>query len=119
MAKDLQDLIAEARAEIPEVQPQEVKEMLDSGAHFFLIDVRDAEELAQGKLPGAIHASRGRIEMQIGGLCPDPGAKVVLYCQGGVRSLFAAQRLRQLGYENVSSMAGGFGAWESGGLPLG
>ncbi|MGH2513016.1 MAG: molybdopterin-synthase adenylyltransferase MoeB, partial [Candidatus Limnocylindrales bacterium] len=48
---------------------------------------------------------------------PDRSRPVVLYCASGVRSVFASQTLGELGYTNVASMAGGFQAWKSQGLP--
>ena len=74
-------------------------------------------EWEQGHLPGALHISKSYVEQQIEGAVPDRDAPVVLYCAGGVRSLFAAQTLEQLGYTNVASMSGGFQAWKSAGLP--
>ncbi len=118
VAKNIQQLIAEAHKEVPEVHPYEVKDLQDGGEPFFLIDVRDGEELQGGALPGAIHASRGTLEMRIAQLVPDPGAKVVLFCAGGIRSLFAGRRLKEMGYADVSSMAGGFQGWQSSGFPF-
>ena len=71
----------------------------------------------QGHLPDAVHISKSYVEQQIEGAVTDRDAPVVLYCAGGVRSLFAAQSLEQLGYTNVASMSGGFQAWKSAGLP--
>jgi len=97
LAKNLQQLIAEARAEVSEIQPYEVMDLTERGEPFFLLDIRDKEELEEGTLPGFVHASRGTLEMRIAQQVPDPEAKVVLYCAGGVRSLFAARRLQEMG----------------------
>ena len=118
MAKNLQQLIAEAHKEVPEVHPYEVVNLQDSGEPFFLIDVRDGEELQGGAVPGAIHASRGTLEMRIAQLVPDPGAKVVLFCAAGIRSLFAGKRLKEMGYADAFSMAGGFHGWQSSGFDI-
>jgi len=90
-------------------------ETLPAGAAT-IVDVREASEWEQGHLPGASHISKSYIEQQIEGAVPDRDAPVILYCAGGVRSLFAAQTLAGMGYTNVASMAGGFGAWKSAGL---
>ena len=82
-----------------------------------IVDVREASEWEQGHLPDAIHISKSYVEQQIENAVPDRDTPVVLYCAGGVRSLFAAQSLEQLGYTNVASMSGGFQAWKSQGLP--
>ena len=58
-----------------------------------IVDVREASEWEQGHVPGARHVSKSYIEQQIEGAAPDRDAPVILYCAGGVRSLFAAQTL--------------------------
>jgi molybdopterin/thiamine biosynthesis adenylyltransferase/rhodanese-related sulfurtransferase len=115
MPKTYADLLREARASIREVTPAEVS-ALPSGSAT-IVDVREASEWEQGHLPDALHISKSYVEQQIEGAIPDRDAPVVLYCAGGVRSLFAAQSLEQLGYTNVASMSGGFQAWKSAGLP--
>ena len=81
-----------------------------------VVDVREASEWEQGHIPGASHVSKSYIEQQIEGIQPDRDAPVILYCAGGVRSLFAAQTLAEMGYTDVKSMAGGFQAWKGAGL---
>ena len=115
MPKTYADLLREARSQIRELTPQQVDALPDGDAT--VIDVREDSEWEQGYLPGALHISKSYVEQQIEGAVPDRDAPVVLYCAGGVRSLFAAQTLEQLGYTNVASMSGGFQAWKSAGLP--
>ncbi|MGZ8515543.1 MAG: molybdopterin-synthase adenylyltransferase MoeB, partial [Candidatus Limnocylindrales bacterium] len=81
-----------------------------------IVDVREASEWDQGHVPGAAHVSKSYIEQQIEAAAPDRAAPVVLYCAGGVRSLFAAQTLQEMGYSDVASMSGGFQAWKGAGL---
>ena len=81
-----------------------------------MIDVREASEWEQGHLPGATHISKSYIEQQIEGVAPNRDQPIVLYCAGGVRSLFAAQTLAEMGYTDVASMSGGFQAWKGAGL---
>jgi molybdopterin/thiamine biosynthesis adenylyltransferase/rhodanese-related sulfurtransferase len=114
MPKSYADLLREARTQIHEVTPQEV-DALEPGAAA-IVDVREASEWDQGHIPGASHVSKSYIEQQIEGIAPDRDAPVILYCAGGVRSLFAAQTLEQMGYTNVASMSGGFQAWKGAGL---
>ncbi len=114
MPRTYADLLREARATIREVTPHEV-DALD--AKPTIIDVREASEWEQGHLPSALHISKSYVEQQVENAVPDRDAPVVLYCAGGVRSLFAAQAMEQLGYTNVASMSGGFQAWKSAGLP--
>jgi molybdopterin/thiamine biosynthesis adenylyltransferase/rhodanese-related sulfurtransferase len=115
MPRTYQDLLREARASIREVTTQEVNALPPGGVT--IVDVREASEWEQGHLPDALHISKSYVEQQIEAAVPDRDAPVVLYCAGGVRSLFAAQSLEQLGYTNVASMSGGFQAWKSAGLP--
>jgi molybdopterin/thiamine biosynthesis adenylyltransferase/rhodanese-related sulfurtransferase len=114
MPKSYADLLREARAQIREVSVGEV-DALDPGAAT-IVDVREESEWEQGHLPGARHVSKSYIEQQIEGIAPDRDAPIVLYCAGGIRSLFAGQTLADMGYTNVASMAGGFQAWKGAGL---
>jgi sulfur-carrier protein adenylyltransferase/sulfurtransferase len=114
MPKSYADLLREARAQIKEVTPLEV-DALPTGAAT-IVDVREASEWEQGHLPGARHVSKSYIEQQIEAAAPDRDAPVILYCAGGVRSLFAAQTLSDMGYTNVASMSSGFQGWKSAGL---
>ena len=115
MPRTYADLLREARSQIREVTPGDVDAIPAGDAT--VIDVREDSEWDQGHLPGAVHISKSYVEQQIEGAVADRDAPVVLYCAGGVRSLFAAQTLEQLGYTNVASMSGGFQAWKSAGLP--
>jgi sulfur-carrier protein adenylyltransferase/sulfurtransferase len=116
MSKSYQDLLREARSEIPELTPPEADALREAGKAT-MVDVREASEWDQGHVPGAVHISKSYIEQQIEAAVPDRDARVVTYCAGGVRSLFAAQTLRDMGYTNVASMSGGFQQWKSQGLP--
>jgi molybdopterin/thiamine biosynthesis adenylyltransferase/rhodanese-related sulfurtransferase len=117
MPKSYADLLREARTQVREVTPAEVDLQREGDALPVLIDVREASEWEQGFIPGAVHISKSYIEQQCEGAVPDRDAPVVLYCAGGVRSLFAAQTMRQLGYSNVASMSGGFQQWKTQGRP--
>ena len=114
MPKSYADLLREARAQIKEVTALEV-DALPAGAAT-IVDVREASEWEQGYVPGATHISKSYIEQQIEGVAPDRDQPLVLYCAGGVRSLFAAQTLAGMGYTNVASMSGGFQSWKTAGL---
>jgi molybdopterin/thiamine biosynthesis adenylyltransferase/rhodanese-related sulfurtransferase len=105
----LNDLLAEARRQVHEVEPAEVQ--AQPGGSVFL-DVREAEEYSQGAIGGAVHVPRGSLELEVEARIPDKDARVVVYCAGGVRSVFAARTLAELGYTNVASMAGGFNRWK-------
>ncbi len=108
--------IAQLRAEIPEVSPKEAFEAQQRGA--VLIDVREPDEVAQGSPPEALRIVRGFLELRVEAAVEDKDATVHVMCAGGVRSLFAAEGLRQLGYTDVHSVAGGFNKWKQDGLPV-
>lgn len=99
------------KKEIDEIQPAEVH----AGRPGVVIDIREQDEYVQGFIPGATWIPRGFLEMRIEDAAPDRSAEVILYCAGGVRSALSARSLRELGYTNVKSMAGGFGAWKRSG----
>ena len=114
MPKSYADLLREAREQIREVTVQDVADLPPGSAA--IVDVREASEWEQGHVPGASHVSKSYIEQQIEGIAPDRDQPVVLYCAGGVRSLFAAQTLADMGYTDVVSVKGGFQAWKSAGF---
>jgi adenylyltransferase/sulfurtransferase len=117
MAKSFQDIMAEARKEIPEASPQQVNELLkNNGKSPVLLDVRESDEWRQGHLEGAVPLPRGFLEIKVETAIPDKNTPIIAYCAGGVRSLLAAKVMREMGYQNVTSMAGGYGAWKNGGF---
>lgn len=110
-------LVEESRKRVGELSIEEVKKKLDAGEKFRLIDVREGEEYARGHLPGAASLCKGIIERDIETMVPDLEAPIVLYCGGGFRSALAGDNLKRMGYKNVSSMWGGWGAWSAASYP--
>lgn len=108
------ELVAEARKRITEVEPA-----LVDPADVVMLDVRENDEHAQGAIPGARFLPRGLLERDVETVIADKDAPVVVYCAGGSRSALAAATLLDLGYTNVASLAGGFDAWKTAGLPWG
>ncbi len=106
---------ADAKTRVREVSAAEAKEEQSTGA--LLIDVREAEEFGKSHAQGAIHLSKGVIELKIEEAVPDVAASIICYCGGGSRSAMAADNLQKMGYTNVASMVGGFKAWKNEGLP--
>ena len=107
------DLLNAAKAEITEIEPQEVAKRLD---YYTLLDVREPEEYEQGAVPGAVHVARGQLEFSVEGQLTNKNAPIAVYCAGGVRSAFAAKTLQDLGYSDVVSVIGGFNRWKDDGL---
>jgi len=108
------DLLSQVKQSIREVDPEGAEGQ--RGQALFL-DVREADEYAQGAIPGAMHIPRGYVELQIEGRVPDKSQPIVVYCAGGTRSALAAKALGDLGYTDVASMAGGFNKWKDEGRP--
>jgi adenylyltransferase/sulfurtransferase len=115
MAKSFKDLMDEARASVPEWSIDQVKDRLLNGNQPILLDVREKDEYREGHLDGAILLPRGFLEIRIEQTVPDRSKPIIAYCAGGTRSLLAAKQLRDLGYQNVISMSGGYTAWKNAG----
>jgi rhodanese-related sulfurtransferase len=111
-------IVDDARKRIREVTVDDVKDKLDSGEKFLLVDVREESEYAKDHLPGAIHLGKGVIERDIENRVPDLNSPLVLYCGGGFRSALAAENLQKMGYTNVLSMDGGVRGWREKGYPF-
>lgn len=112
------EIAQSAKQRIRETDARGVKQRIDRGDPFHLIDVREESEWSQGHLPGAMHLSKGVIERDIEKVLPDANADIVLYCGGGFRSALAAENLGRMGYGNVVSMDGGFRDWKNAGYPI-
>lgn len=105
-----QDLIEEAKQQIEEVTPEQVREMQAHNERVVYLDVREPNEWNLGRLPQAIHLPRGNLETKVEGMV-DRSQRVVIYCARGNRSALAALTMKQMGYESVASMARGFQGW--------
>ncbi len=125
MAKQFGCFIKEARTHIDEWDAETAHERVQTGG-VLVVDVREADECATGRIAGAIHVPRGIIEA-----AADPGTHyrhpllceacrqpVLLYCQSGGRSALAAWVLQQMGFEDVHSLAGGLECWKAEGYGL-
>lgn len=114
-----QDLVAQARAVIEEIDSGHLRALQADGVP--VIDVREPEEFAAGRVPGAVNIPRGVLEFQVDGhpalnFRTDPHLShrrepVILYCRTGGRSALAAEALRRLGFDRPLSLAGGYTQW--------
>jgi len=116
MAKTSKNILDEARKEIKAVDIDEARRMLDKPGTV-LIDVREPDEWRQGHIPQAIGISRGFLELRVEEKVPDHKTPIIVQCASGTRSLLASRSLRELGYENVYNLTGGFNSWKDRGLP--
>lgn len=115
MSRTYKQLMEEARQVVPEAPVEEVRTRLERGEQWTLLDVREREEYREGHLDGALSVPRGFLEIRIEETVPEKNSPIIAYCAGGVRSLIAARTLKELGYENVVSMSGGYTAWKNAG----
>ena len=118
MAKTAQDLVAEAKQHIHEVDLAQARDMIQSGA--VVLDVREPAEFAAGHLPEAINVPRGLLEFQLAGIPALNQAErpIVVYCKTSGRAALAASVMHTMGISNVVSVAGGYDAWSGAGLPV-
>ena len=110
-----QEHLQRVKAQIKEIDVQTLKQRLDQREGFVFIDVRERDETADGHVPGAKLVPRGFLELRIEDITADRSSPIVLICAGGTRSALAAKSLRELGYQDVTSVQGGFGAWKGAG----
>jgi rhodanese-related sulfurtransferase len=113
MASSIKEMLAEANAAVPRLDPAEVRRRM-SGGNVLIVDVRDGPELSSaGKLKGAVHVSRGMLEFRADPDSPyhDPAFQrtktVLVYCASGGRSALSGKTLKDFGFQSVYN-AGGF-----------
>jgi rhodanese-related sulfurtransferase len=112
-----QQLVAEAKAQIKEIDVAAAAQHISAGS--VVIDVREPSEFDAAHLPTAVSIPRGLLEFKTDNpVLLDKAAEILLYCKTGGRSALAALNLQRLGYSNVRSMSGGFDAWVSQGQAI-
>jgi rhodanese-related sulfurtransferase len=121
MPSSVKEMLAEANAAVPRLNPAEVRDMMSKG-NVLIVDVRDAPELASGgKLKGAVNVSRGMLEFRADPESPfhNPAIQkdktVLIYCGSGGRAALSGKTLKELGYSSVYN-AGGFNELADAGL---
>ena len=115
--KSIQSLVNSAMQEIKTITANEAHEMFESN-NCNLIDIREINELdSTGRVEGANHIPRGMLEVYLDPNSPimqngkvDKNKELILFCAGGVRSALAVKSLKEMGYEKVSHIDGGFAA---------
>src|SRR3989337_2256334 len=97
------EILRQVKERIEEVDPRDVHDLVDAGPNgTVIVDVREQHEFEQSHIPGAKHVPRGHLETRIETAAPDKSKRLILYCQSGSRSAFAADTMQSLlGYEDV------------------
>ena len=109
-AKTYYDLVREAKTRVAEVTAAESMKLQKDSPGTVMLDCREPNEAALGTIAGAVVIPRGLLESNIERVA-SRDQKVIVYCAGGNRSALAADTLREMGYKDVATMAGGFRAW--------
>lgn len=123
MVKSSKEMVAAANAAVDTLSIEEAKQLVGRDDVLF-VDVRERQEVEQGKVPGAVHAPRGLLEFHADPESPlhkpelASGKRLVVYCGSGGRSALAAQTLKDMGIDKVANMLGGFGGWQQGDGPI-
>ena len=104
-----QALADAAQIRVSSVQPEEVDALLRSDA--VALDIRDKEEHDAGHIPGSVHISRGKLEMNVKAALPDLDQTVLCYCNAFNRGALSAATLLDMGYKNAKFIAGGLNAY--------
>ena len=113
--KSLQTLVSETLKEIKTINADEAYKMVQD-KNCNLIDIRESNELEKtGSVEGASHIPRGMLEVYLDPNSPifqkgelDKDKEFILFCAGGVRSALAVKSLKDMGYEKISHIDGGF-----------
>jgi rhodanese-related sulfurtransferase len=120
MPTSVKEMLAAANAAVPRIGREEAAALM-AGGDVLVVDVRDASELlANGKVAGAVHVSRGMLEFRADPESPyhdeafNRDRTVILYCASGGRSALAGKALQDLGYRDVRNL-GAFKDWAEGG----
>lgn len=108
---------AKSKQRIEEVEPFEAAQEIEGG-DVVLVDTREPHEHQEAHLEGGKLVPPGLLADEIESAAPDKSARTILYCRSGSRSYKAAEQMRELGYEDVASIAGGILAWQEQGLPV-
>ena len=123
--KSSQILVEEALKEVKTITPEEALSLSNENK-CNLIDIRDGIELQRlGSIENSYHISRGLLEFSLHPLSPyvqkenlDLNKEIVLFCAAGGRSALAAKTLKEMGYEKVSHIEGGFSSMKNKGFKV-
>lgn len=113
--------IEQARANVAEMTPEEVRINLDAGLFDLVLDVREIDEYNQARIGGAHHAPISTIDQSLASdavLRDQRQGSILVYCSAGVRSLLVADQMKRAGFQDVRSMTGGLVRWHSEGNPI-
>ena len=119
----VKEYVLNARKQIKTVDMATFKSIVDTKAPVLIVDVREADEFADGHVPGAVNIPRGLIEFTIWSEVgfpkqTDMNKQMYLYCKTGGRCTLAAKSLQDLGFTNVTAVVMQFADWKKAGYPI-
>ena len=114
----LNNMLAEAKAAVKSVSPEDLKAAIDNKENIIIIDVREPGEFAAGHLPGAINIPRGLLEFRTFSQVPDLNSKIYIYCKSGGRATLSTKTLQDLGYMNALLVPMEYADWVKAGYPV-
>ena len=127
MARTFNQMASEAMAEVPVIRPEEAQRQLQRDPNTLVIDVRDAADVAaSGIIPGAVNISLGTLTYKACDEVPedwrdprlrDRSRPIIVNCELGPMGAIAGKLLKDMGFTNVSILAGGIQGWKDAGLP--
>ena len=123
--KSIQNLVSDAMGEIKTINADEAYQKFENN-NCNLIDIREINELDNtGRVEGASHIPRGMLEVYLDPNSPiiqngqvDKNKEFILFCAGGVRSALAVKSLKEMGYEKISHIDGGFAVMSNSGFKI-
>jgi rhodanese-related sulfurtransferase len=120
----VKELVSDANSRVKTITAEEAVPLLND-ANTVFVDLRDDSELARdGKIPGAVHITRGMLEFTLDPTSPyhnpvfSSGKQVLFYCASGGRSALAADTAQNMGLAQVSHLGGGFRSWRASDFPV-
>ena len=118
--KETDKLLEIAKKIAGEMEPVKLKKMINKEENVIILDVREAEQRAEGQIyaDDMYAITRGNLEFKVLNKIKDKDAVIVTYCRGGSRGALAAQTLRKLGYKNATNLKGGLKGWAKAGYPI-
>jgi rhodanese-related sulfurtransferase len=111
-------LVNDAKKRVNEVSVAEARARLTANPTAVLLDVREDHEWNAGHATEAVHLGKGILERDLEKLYPDKHAEIIMYCGGGFRSALTCDAAQKLGYQNVSSLIGGYKALAAANWPM-
>ena len=112
------ELVEKARANTTQVSIQDLKAAIDNDDEMLIFDVRTIREYEAAHVPDAYHIDRGLLEFAVWSVADDMDEMIFVYCRTGARAALASQRLQELGFTNVKSVATGAVDWTKSGYPV-